>query len=85
MAEVTESRQANPLSSDYELFQMYMQALGAVLGTRDVRRSFDEFGLSAGIVRMRMVHDARRVLGTAAREFTVYQNAVASELSGARC
>ena len=81
MAEVAESRKANPLSSDYELFQMYMDALGTVLGTLEVRRSFDEFGLSAGTVRMRMVHDARRVLGTAAREFTAYQDAVASELS----
>ena len=81
MAEVVESRQANPLSHDYELFQMYMTALDTVLGARDVRRSFDEFGLSAGILRMKMVYEARRVLGTAAREFTAYQNAVASELS----
>jgi len=81
VAEVVESRQANPLSDDHELFQMYMNALDTVLGAPDVRRSFDEFGLSAGILRMRMVHDAQRVLGTAAREFTAYQNAVASELS----
>ena len=81
MAEAAESRQINPLSSDYELFQMYMHALDTILGARDVRRSFDEFGLSAGILRMKMVHDARRVLGSAAREFTAYESAVATELS----
>jgi hypothetical protein len=81
VAEVAESHQANPLSSDYELFQMYLRALDTVLGARDVRRSFDEFGLSAGIVRMKMVYDARRVLGTAVPEFTAYESAVASELS----
>jgi hypothetical protein len=81
VAEVAESRQANPLSSDYELFQTYMRALDTVLGARDIRRSFDEFGLSAGILRMKMVYDARRVLGTAAREFTAYESAVVSELS----
>src|SRR6266581_4183947 len=46
MAEVAESGQANPLSQDHELFQMYMNALDAVLGAPDVRRSFDDFGLS---------------------------------------
>jgi len=81
MTEVVESGQANPLSHDYELFQMYMTALDTVLGAPDVRRSFDEFGLSAGILRMKMVYEARRVLGTAVREFTAYQTAVASELS----
>jgi hypothetical protein len=81
VAEVAESRQANPLWSDYELFQMYLHALDTVLGAWDVRRSFDEFGLSAGNVRMKMVHDARRVLGIAVQEFTAYESAVASELS----
>jgi hypothetical protein len=81
VAEVVESRLSNPLSGDNELLQLYMTALDTVLGARDVRRSFDEFGLSAGILRMKMVHDAQRVLGTATREFTAYQNAVASELS----
>jgi hypothetical protein len=81
VAGVAESRQANPLSSDHELFQMYMHALDTVLGVRDVRGSFDEFGLSAGTLRVKMVYDARRVLGTAAQEFAAYQNAVASELS----
>lgn len=81
MAEIAESRQPNPLSSDYELFRLYLHALDAVLGARDVRRSFDEFGLSAGTLRMKMVSDARRVLGIAAQEFTAYESAVASELS----
>ena len=81
VAEFAESPVANPLSSDREFFQMYMNALDAVLGAPDVRRSFDEFGLSAGILRIRMVNEAPRVLRTAAREFTVYENAVASELS----
>jgi hypothetical protein len=81
VAEVAESRRANPLSGDRELFQMYMNALDVVLGTSDVRRSFDEFGVSAGILRMKMVHDAERVLRTAAREFAEYQDAVANELS----
>lgn len=81
MAEVAESRQANPLLSDYELFQGYMYALDTVLGARDVRRSFDEFGLSAGTVRMKMLYDARRVLGTAVREFTAYESAVTRALS----
>jgi hypothetical protein len=80
VAEV-ESRLSNPLSGDNELLQLYMTALDTVLGARDVRRSFDEFGLSAGTLRMKMIHDAQRVLGTATREFTAYQNAVASELS----
>lgn len=81
MAEAAESRQANPLASDSELFQMYLDALDTVLGAPDVRRSFDEFGLSAGILRMRMVHDAQQVLRTAAREFAAYQDAMTSELS----
>jgi hypothetical protein len=81
VAEVAESRQANPLLSDYELFQGYMYALDTVLGARDVRRSFDEFGLSAGTVRMKMLYDARRVLGTAVREFTAYESAVTRALS----
>lgn len=81
MAEVAESPPANPLSSDFELLDMYMRALDTVLSAPDVRRSFDEFGLSAGILRMKLVHDARRVLRTAAREFAAYEDAVASELS----
>lgn len=81
MAEVAESRQVNPLSSDHELFQMYMNALNTVLNAPDVRRSFDEFGLSAGIVRNKMVHNAQRVLRTAQWQFAAYQNAVASEVS----
>jgi hypothetical protein len=81
VAEAVESRQANPLSTDSELFQMYLDALDTVLGAPDVRRSFDEFGLSAGILRMRMIHEAQQVLKTAAREFAAYQNAVTHELS----
>jgi hypothetical protein len=81
VAEAVAPGQANPLSSDSELFQMYLDALDTVLGAPDVRRSFDEFGLSAGILRMRMLNDAREVLKTAAREFAVYQDAVAHELS----
>jgi hypothetical protein len=81
VAEFAESPVASPLSSDHELFQMYMNALDVVLGAPDVRRSFDEFGLSAGILRIRMVNEAPRVLRTAAREFTVYETAVANELT----
>lgn len=81
MAEIGESHQPNPLSSDYELLRLYLHALDTVLGARDVRSSFDEFGLSAGTLRMKMVSDARRVLGIATQEFTVYESAVASELS----
>jgi hypothetical protein len=81
MAEGAESSQGNPLSGDYELFQMYMNALDTVLSTPDVRSSFAEYGLSAGNLRMNMVHNAERVLRTAAREFAAYQDAVASELS----
>jgi hypothetical protein len=81
VAEVAESCQVSPLSRDHELFQMYMNALDAVLSAPDVRRSFDEFGLSARNVRMKMVHDAERVLRTAPRQFTVYQNAVDNEVS----
>jgi hypothetical protein len=65
VAEAVESRQANPLSRDSELFQMYLEALDTVLGTPDVRRSFDEFGLSAGILRLRMIHEAQQVLAIA--------------------
>jgi hypothetical protein len=60
---------------------MYLDALDTVLGTPDVRRSFDEFGLSAGILRIRMIRDAPQVLGAAPREFAAYQNAVSHELS----
>jgi hypothetical protein len=81
VAEVAESRQANPLFRDHELFQMYMNALDAVLTAPDVRRSFDEFGLSAGIVRIKMVLNAQRVLRTAPLQFAAYQNAVVSEIS----
>ena len=81
MAEVAESREANPLFRDHELFQMYMNALDAVLAAPDVRRSFDEFGLAAGIVRINMVLNAQRVLRTAPLQFAEYQNAVVSEVS----
>jgi len=81
MAEVAESGQANPLSQDHELFQMYMNALDAVLGAPDVRRSFDDFGLSTAILRNQMVRVAPRVLRTATREFAAYENAVANEIS----
>ena len=80
MAEAVESPLANPLSSDSELFQMYLDALDTVLGTPDVRRSFDEFGLSAGILRIRMIRDAHQVLEAAPREFAAYQNVVSREL-----
>src|SRR5215469_8106818 len=76
-----ESPPGNLLSGDPELLEMYLDALDTVLGTPDVRRSFDEFGLSAGILRIRMIRNADRVLRTAPREFAAYQNAVSRELS----
>jgi len=81
VADVVEPLQANPLSRDSKLIEMYLDALDTVLVALDVRRSFDEFGLSPGILRIRMVHNAEQVLRAAPREFAEYQDAVTRDLS----
>jgi len=45
----------------------------------EVRSAFDEFGISAGIVRNEMVGDAARVLNAAAQEFAAYTDAAAQD------
>jgi hypothetical protein len=67
----------NPLQSDLALFDMYMHALNQALRQPEVRSAFDEFGISAGIVRNAMVGDAARILNAAPPEFAAYTAAVA--------
>src|ERR1700730_1409575 len=69
----------NPLQKDLALFDMYMHALDKALRVPEVRSAFDEFGISAGIVRNEMVADAARVLNAAAKEFAAYTDAVAQD------
>jgi hypothetical protein len=66
----------NPLATDSVLLDMYLRALDVVLAEPEIDGAFDEFGLSAATVRMKMVSDADRVLGSAPREFAAYQDAV---------
>jgi hypothetical protein len=70
----------NLLVRDPLLFDMYMRALDVVLVDPEIVGAFDEYGLSAGTVRMKMVSDANRVLSAAPREFVVYKDALADEL-----
>ena len=69
----------NPLQEDLALFDMYMHALDEALRVPEVRSAFDEFGISAGIVRNEMVGDAARVLNAAAQEFAAYTDAAAQD------
>ena len=69
----------NPLKEDLALFGMYMHALDEALRVPEVRSAFDEFGISAGIVRNEMVGDAARVLNAAAQEFAAYTDAAARD------
>ena len=59
----------NLLVRDPLLFDMYMRALDVVLVDPEIVGAFDEYDLSAGTVRMKMVSDANRVLSAAHQEF----------------
>ena len=63
------------------LFEMYIKALDAVVAEPEIDAAFNEYGLSAASLRMEMVRNAKRVFESASREFTAYQNAMASESS----
>jgi hypothetical protein len=67
----------NPLREDRTLFAMYMHALDEALREPEVRSAFDEFGISAGLVRNEMVANAARILNAAPQEFAFYAAAVA--------
>jgi hypothetical protein len=69
----------NPLREDPPLFGMYMHALDEALREPEVRSAFDEFGISAIMVRNEMVGGAARVLNAAPQEFTAYTEAVAQD------
>jgi len=69
----------NPLQEDLELFDMYMHALDEALREPEVHSAFDEFGISAGIVRNEMVSDAARILNAAPQEFAAYTDAAAQD------
>ena len=71
--ENAEAGLSNPLSIDHELFDMYMDALDAVLAIPEIRRSLEDFDLATGSVRMRMVNEASRVLRSASREYDSYE------------
>lgn len=77
----SEPRWTNPLSVDRELFGMYMDALDSVLAIPEIRRSLEDFDLSTGNVRMRMVNEAGRILRSASREYDAYERALAGALS----
>jgi hypothetical protein len=69
----------NPLREDRSLFDMYMHALDEALHEPEVRSAFDEFGISAGLVRNEMVANAARILNAAPQEFAAYADAVAQD------
>lgn len=69
----------NPLWEDPPLFGMYMHALDEALREPEVRSAFDEFGISAIMVRNEMVGGAARVLNAAPEEFAAYTEAVARD------
>jgi hypothetical protein len=69
----------NPLYGDSELFGMYMDALDIALREPEIRQALDEFGISAGSVRRKMLTSATRILSTAPREFAAYKDAHARE------
>lgn len=71
---------ANPLSGDPVLFDMYMSALDLVLAEPEIRSAFDDFELSSGTLRMKMVTEADSVLSAVSREYAAYKAAAASEL-----
>jgi hypothetical protein len=68
--------QANPLSDDPVLLDMYMAALNAVFAEPEIVVAFGEFGLSAARLRVQMLSGAGRVLRTAVPEFAAYEEAL---------
>ena len=76
MAEVTRD---NLLSADKSLFEMYLSALDAVVTEPEISVALNEFDLSAGNLRMKMVIGAEGVLRSATREFAAYQDAMTLE------
>jgi len=72
----------NPLYADLVLFDKYMESPDVILGEPEIRDSLREFSLSPGTVRMTMVADAARVLGSAPREFAAYQEVHFREYGG---
>src|SRR5260370_5315279 len=59
-----------------------MGVLDMILGVRELRVSLQEFSLSPAFVRMAMVADAARVVGSARREFAAYQEVRSREFGG---
>jgi hypothetical protein len=58
---------------------MYMDALDIALRQPEIRQAFDEFGISAGSLRMQMLSSAPRIFSSAPREFAAYEDALAQE------
>lgn len=77
-----EATNASPFHADRVLFDQYMEALDLILAAPEIRDSLREFNLSPASVRMAMVADASRVLGSARREFAVYQEVLSKESGG---
>jgi hypothetical protein len=69
--------QANPLSSDPALLDMYMAALDGVFTEPEIVIAFGEFELSPARLRFQMLSRAGRVLRTASPEFAAYEEALA--------
>lgn len=79
---LAEATNASPLHADLALFGQYMEALDLILALPEIRASLREFSVSPAFVRMAMVADATRVLGSARREFAVYQEVLSNEAGG---
>jgi hypothetical protein len=78
----TRPSRINLLGEDIALFDMYMHALDEALRVPEVRSAFDEFGISAGLVRNEMVGNAERVLNAAPQELAAYTDAAAKDAAG---
>lgn len=76
------SAESDPLYADIELFNKYMESLDLILAKPEIRDSLREFSLSPAFVRMAMVADAGRILGSARREFAAYQQVHFREFGG---
>ena len=74
----------NPLSRDSVLFDMYLSALDLVLDEPEILSAFDDFELSGGALRMKMVSEAARVLSAAPQEYAAYRAVADGELGISR-
>jgi hypothetical protein len=71
---------AGALSADPALFDMYLSALDLVLAEPEIISAFDDFGLSAATLRMKMVSEASNLLGAVPQEYAAYKAVADREL-----